>query len=272
MCWNLCCWIWSIPVLSFRKLVTCITTSPLIWCALPCTSSHQEWFAFDTNICFGRRYFLIKYIFCLAPHLIRSDSPMIQTFVLPGDILWLNILCLALRLIRTDLLSNICLPLSYLRPLFWCVDCQMAVRGDKTCIWTLHGMHHRSYTHEQFRLWALQVESFVRTSSIISLFPGQLGRQNRGPYKLRYVRILLLFYSVGHTAVCVLLTPFSICLLISFQTPALFFFLSLMLRAYYSTPFTPPPPPRSWGGGGGGHWNNLVEFVEVSALRLCPNK
>lgn len=151
-----------------------------------------------------------------------------------------------------------------------CVDSHMAFRGDATCIWTLRGMHHRSYAHEQFRHRALQVESFVRASSIISLFPGQLGRQNWGPYKLRYVRILLWFYAVLHTAVCVLLTPFSICLLISFRTPALFFFLSLMLRAYYSTPSPPPPPPP--GTKLGGHWNNLVEFVEVSALCLCPDK
>ena len=197
MCWNLCCWIWSIPVLSFWKLVTCITTSPLIWCALPCTLSHQEWLAFDTNICFGRRYFLIKHMFCLVPHLIRSDLPVIQTFVLPGDILWLNILCLALCLTRTDLL----LAQIFVSHFFGCVDCQMAVRGDKTCIWTLHGMHHRSFTHEQFCHRALQVESFVCTSSIISLFPGQLGRQNRGPYKLRYVRILLSFYSVVQLSV-----------------------------------------------------------------------
>ena len=180
MRWNLCCWIWSIPVLSFWKLVTCITTSPLIWCALPCTSSHQEWLAFDTNICFGRRYFLIKYIFCLAPHLIRSDSPVIQTFVLPGDILWLDILCLALHLIRTDLLSNICLPLNYLRPLFWCVDCQIAVRGDKTCIWTLHGMHHRNYTHEQFRHWALQVESFCTHLPLFLCFQANSGGRPEG--------------------------------------------------------------------------------------------
>ena len=88
MCWNLCCWIWSLPVLSFSKLVTCSTTSPLIWCALPCTSSHQEWLAFDTNIGFGRRYFLIEYILsCTSSHQDRlaSDTNILFCQVIFSD-------------------------------------------------------------------------------------------------------------------------------------------------------------------------------------------
>jgi len=156
--------------------------------------------------------------------------------------------------------TNICLPL------FWV--CGLSNGCQR---WQDLYLNVAWYASQKFHTWTVLSPSTTSWKFCVHIFhyffvsrPTREAEQRALQAQVCEDSAFVLF---SRTAVCVLLTPFSICLLVSFQTPALFFFLSLMLHANYSTPSPPPPPPRNkvWWGG---HRNNLVEFVEVSALCL----